>query len=352
VTPELDFVVPGPLEQLTGGYVYGARMVAGLRDLGWTVRVHNLPGRFPDLDSEARSALDATLAGLAAGARVLVDGLAMGGAPEAIEAHAGRLHIVSLVHHPLAEETGLSPADKERFARTERRALARCAGVIVTSAFTARGLAAYGVPTARVRVVPPGTAPARPAAGSAPGAPPVLLCVATVTPRKGHEVLVESLGLVRDLPWTCILAGSLERDPDHAAAVRERVARQGLADRIAFVGERRGEGLEALYHGADAFVLATHYEGYGMVLADALAHGLPIVSTTGGAVPFTVPGDAALLVPPGDAGAFAEALRRLLDPASTERSRLAAAARRHAERLPSWPESASAFARAIEELTR
>jgi glycosyltransferase involved in cell wall biosynthesis len=351
VTPELDFVVPGPLEQLTGGYVYASHMVTGLRDLGWTVRVHDLPGRFPDPDAAARCALDATLAALQPDSRVLVDGLAMGGLPEPVEAHAERLRILSLVHHPLADETGLSAADKERFLRTERRALARCAGVLVTSEFTARSLAAYGVPAARLRVVPPGTARARLAIGSRAGSPPSLLCLATITPRKGHEVLVEALGMVRDLAWTCVCAGSLERDPGHASHVRGRVARLGLGDRVAFVGERRGEGLESLYHGADVFVLATHFEGYGMVLAEALARGLPIVSTTGGAVPFTVPGDAAILVPPGDAAAFADALRRVLDPSSPVRAQLAAAARRHAESLPTWPESASAFARAIEELT-
>ncbi len=350
MTLELDFVIPGPLEQLTGGYVYAARMVAGLGDLGWKVRVHDLPGRFPDPDPVARRALDAALAALPAGALVLVDGLAMGGVPEPIEAHGDRLRILGLVHHPLAEETGLSVADRERFTSTERRALERCAGVLVTSEYTARGLAAYGVAASRIRVVRPGTVAARPAAGSGAGAPASLLCVATVTPRKGHDVLVESLGLVRDLAWTCVCAGSLERDPRYAGSVRERVVGMGLGSRIAFVGERAGEGLEALYHAADVFVLATRFEGYGMVLSEALAHGLPIVSTTGGAVPFTVPQDAGILAPPGDARAFADALRRVLDRASDVRPRLAAAARSHAARLPTWGDSAAAFARAIGEL--
>jgi len=350
VTSELHFVVPGPLEQLTGGYVYDAHVVAALRDRGWNVHVHNLRGRFPDPDATARASLTATLADVPAGARVVVDGLGMGVLPDVIEAHAKRLRILSLVHHPLAEETGVAPADKERFARTERRAIAACAGVIVTSGFTARVLDTYGVGAERARVAPPGTDRARPAIGPRPGAPPALLCVASVTPRKGHDVLVAALEQVRDLEWTCVCVGSTERDLDHAASVRAKVARAGLNERVSFVGEREGEQLEAQYHGASVFVLASYYEGYGMALAEAIARGLPIVSTTGGAIPFTVPADASVLVPPGDAEAFASALRSVLDPDATLREELAAAARRRAAELPTWDEAVDEFAAAVREL--
>jgi glycosyltransferase involved in cell wall biosynthesis len=352
VTSELHVVVPGPLDQLTGGYVYDAAMVRGLRDLGWKVHVHNLAGRFPDPDAEAIEALSATLAGLPSSARVLIDGLAMGGLPEPIEGHADRLRIVGMVHHPLAEETGLSIADKERLIRTERRALAAVTGVIVTSGFTASALEPYGVAPDQVRVAPPGIDPARPAVGPAPGRPPTLLCVASVTPRKGHDVLVAALAEVRDLAWTCVCVGSTERDRDHAEVVRSGVARAGLRDRVSFVGEREGEELEAHFHGASVFVLASHYEGYGMVLAEAIARGLPVVSTTGGAIPFTVPADAGLLVPPGDAAAFAGALRAVLEPGATLRDELADAARRHAARLPTWSDAARVFAAAVDDLTR
>jgi glycosyltransferase involved in cell wall biosynthesis len=349
---ELHLVVPGPLGQLTGGYVYDARIVAGLRELGWRVQVHNLAGRFPDPDAVARNVMGTTLASLSDGARVVIDGLAMGGLPAPIEAHGGRLRILSLVHHPLAEETGLSAADRTRFAESERRALAPCVGVLVSSAFTARGLEAYGVAEARIRVVVPGTEPARPAVGPGPGEPPTLLCVASVTPRKGHDVLVAALERVRDMSWTCVCAGALDRDPEHAGAVLRRAGAAGLAGRIELVGERAGDPLDELYHRASVFVLASHYEGYGMALAEALARGLPVVSTTGGAIPFTVPADAGILVEPGDAAAFADGLRRLLGPDATLRADLASAARRHAEKLPSWRQATEAFALAVDELTR
>ena len=348
---ELHVVVPGPLDQLTGGYVYDAHMVAGLRELGWKVHVHNLRGRFPNPDALAREDLGATLASLPDGARVLIDGLAMGGLPAPIETHGDRLRILSLVHHPLAEETGLSAGDQRRFADTERRALQPCAGAFVSSAFTARRLEVYGISAERIRIVVPGTEQARLAEGPLPGRPSMLLSVASVTPRKGHDVLVAALARVRDLDWTCVCAGSLDRDRGFADSVLRDVADAGLGDRIEFVGEKEGDLLEALYHRASVFVLASHYEGYGMALAEAISHGLPVVSTTGGAIPFTVPADAGILVEPGDADAFADALRAVLTPRTTTREALSAAARRHADSLPSWKEAAAAFAVAVVELT-
>jgi glycosyltransferase involved in cell wall biosynthesis len=344
-------VVPGPLDQLTGGYVYDARMVDGLRGLGWDVRVHELDGRFPDADEEATRSLGTLLGSLDDGATVVIDGLAMGGLPGPIEAQGDRLRIVSMLHHPLAEETGISEAEARRFAETERRALEPCVGAIVSSEFTARVLEDYGVPNERVRVVVPGTEPAQPATGSGTGEDPVLLCVASLTPRKGHDVLVAALELVDDLPWTCVCVGSTDRDPEHTEAIMQQVAEAGLDDRITFIGERLGERLDVLYGRATAFVMASWYEGYGMALTEALARGLPVVSTRGGAIPFTVPTDAGILVKPGDPSAFAEALRTVLGPDVTVRDELSAAARRYAVGLPTWADAAQTFAAAVEDLT-
>ena len=349
--PRLHLVVPGALDQQTGGYIYDARMAAGLRRRGWQVEVHSLEGTFPDADAAAGASLAGVLAGLGDGSRVLIDGLALGGLPEPVVAHRGRLRILALVHHPLSDETGLPTEVRARLADRERRALAAVAGVIVTSSFTARGLARFGVDAARVQVARPGTDPAPPATGPPPGEPPQFLSVASVVPRKGHDVLVRALSRLRDLPWRCVCAGSLERAPDHVHRVRLLVEEHGLAGRIRFAGECRRAALDQLYAASSLFVLASHYEGFGMVLTEALARGLPVVSTTGGAIPDTLPSDAGLLAPPGDEAALAAALGSLLDPeeapnragsgvaagpGAARRAGLAAAARRHAAALPDW----------------
>ena len=350
---ELHLIISGPIDQRTGGYLYDAHMAAGLERLGWTVVVHSLDGDFPDGDARAEASLTGVLAGLPQGTRVLLDGLAMGALPGPILAHATRLRVLGLVHHPLADETGLDAAQRDRLAALEREALSACMGVLCTSAFTATRMEIYGVPPARVRAVPPGTEPARPALGPAAGEAPRLLCVGTVVPRKGQDVLVRALARLRHIRWSCVCAGSVDRAPAYASTVRAQAAEEGLSDRVAFTGECGQPALDDLYHSASLFVLPSHYEGYGMALAEALARGLPIVSTTGGAVPHTVPAAAAILVTPGDEAALADALGHLLaGPAgASRRARMASAARTHALSLPTWDRAASAFARAILELS-
>ena len=357
--PSLHLVIPGPLDQRTGGYLYDARMTEGLRRRGWRVTVRSLRGTFPDPDEAARASMAEALAATPDGATVVVDGLALGGLPEPLAAHRCRLRILALVHHPVSEETGLAPDVRDRLAVLERRALAVPDGVIVTSGFTARGLGRYGVEAGRVRVVEPGTdRPPRPAR-AAPDGPPRLLSVGAVVPRKGHDVLVRALARLDHLAWECVCAGSLDRDPEHAARVLAEVEARGLAGRVRFVGECDSAALATLFAEAGLFVLASHYEGYGMVLTEALVHGLPIVSTTGGAIPETVPPEASVLVSPGDDRALADALAPLLAgpgaggsgaSGAERRTALADAARRHAAGLRGWDDAAAAFADAVSAL--
>jgi glycosyltransferase involved in cell wall biosynthesis len=350
MTPALELVLPGDPEALTGGYEYDRRIAAGLRDLGWGVNVHSLDASFPTPTAAARDGARRALARIPSGRVVLIDGLALGAMPEIAEDEAPRLALYGLVHHPLAEETGLAASQAEALRRSETRALAAVRGVVVTSPATARSLARYGVSRSRVLVVEPGTEPAALARGSG-SATVEMLCVASVVPRKGHLLLAHALAPLANRAWHLTCVGSLDRSPETAAAFRQALREHGLAGRVTLAGELGHAALAPYYERSDLFVLPTFHEGYGMALAEALARGLPIVSTRVGAVPDTVPGDAGILVPPGDAAALQGALARMLDDAGL-RARLAAGARRARERLPTWPQSCAKLAAGLMDWTQ
>jgi glycosyltransferase involved in cell wall biosynthesis len=341
VTPHLDFVLPGDPDTRTGGYLYDRRIVSGLCARGWTVDVISLGDGFPFPTEAQRAAAEATLDRLTGTGPVVVDGLAGGVLPEAMARLAARRPLIALVHHPLAEETGLDPATRDRMAASERAGLAHAARVVATGPATAARLTRdYGVSPDRLGVVVPGTdiGPIAPGTGD----PPVLLCVAGLSPRKGHIVLIHALAAIADRPWRLVLVGSTTRDPACAAAVRAAIAEAGLGDRVELAGELDADGLAARYAQADLFVLPSLLEGFGMVLTEAVAHGLPIVATTAPAIPDTVPPGSGLLVPPGDAAALAEALAAVLDrPARRAALRKAAIAAR--DRLAGWDDQAARF---------
>jgi glycosyltransferase involved in cell wall biosynthesis len=343
----LAFAVPGDLSTPTGGYAYDRRMIAELKTLRWNIDVIDLGEGFPHVDAQRRAAACATLAAIPQHRPIVIDGLAFGVLPEAAALLRARNPLIALVHHPLALESGLSKTEAEAFCASERAALAQAHRTVVTSPSTARLLTSdYDVPADRITVAQPGCDPAAPAKGSSDGIVR-LLSVGSLVPRKGHDVLIAALATLSDLPWRLTIAGDAERDFATAAAVKKQITLAGLTERITLAGAVAPARLSKLYQDSDLFVLASRFEGYGMAYAEAIAHGLPVIGTTAGAIPETLPNDIAILVPPDNAESLAHALRDLI--ASTgARRRMAAAARAAASRLPTWRDSALLFAAAIE----
>ncbi len=342
--PDVWFAIPGDLATLTGGYGYARRLIRALPGTGWFPHHLALPGSFPLPSSDDLDATADAFASLPPETPVLVDGLALGALPPALLGVCN-VSFTALVHHPLAEETGLSGSDVIRFQASERAALALAQSVACTSRHTFETLATtYGVPRDRLFLAEPGTDPAPRAAGNRTA--PKLLTVATLTHRKAHDVLIAALALIKDVPWTIDLVGSTERDAAVTAKVRASIAQHGLEDRVNLRGELKDDGLNAAYAAADVFVLPSRHEGYGMVFAEALARGLPIVACVAGAVTDTVPHEAGLLVPPDDPAALAEALRRVLTNQALRRS-LSEHAWDFGQRLPTWDDTAAQVSEAL-----
>jgi glycosyltransferase involved in cell wall biosynthesis len=342
------FVIPGDLETRTGGYGYDRRIAAGLRARGWDLTVVRLDDSFPCPTPAARTQAAAALAAIPDGGVVLVDGLAFGALPDEVCAGAARLAFVALVHHPLALESGLDPRRAAALEDSERRALTAARRVVVTSRATAAALGRFDVAAHRITVAEPGTDRAPLARGSGSAGDVSLLSVATLTPRKGYELLLDALAAIDGDNWRLRCAGAADRDPATTARVRERLRDDRLAGRVELVGDMDASQLAVEYDRADVFVLATRFEGYGMVVAEALARGLPVVSTATGAIPDLVGAEAGIVVAPGDGAAFADALARVLSDRGL-RARLAEGARRVRDRLPTWDDAVTTMARVLIE---
>ncbi|MEA2313122.1 MAG: hypothetical protein QOE28_3090 [Solirubrobacteraceae bacterium] len=329
----------------SGGNTYDRRVCDGLTALGWAVHEHAVPGVWPRAGAAGRAALQRAVRRIPDGAVVLLDGLIASAAPETLVPQALRLRQVVLVHMPLGHR---APAGEACAVRAgERDVLAAAAAVVTTSAWTRRRLGEmYGLSADGIHVAEPGVDAAALAPGTAAGE--ALLCVAAVTPDKGHDVLLDGLATARDLPWRCVCVGSLDRDPAFADGVRRRARDGGLRDRVRFPGPRTGAALDRTYAAADLLVLASHAETYGMVVTEALARGLPVLAAEVGGVPEalghgadgTRPG---LLVAPGDPPALGAALRRWLLDAEL-RGRLRRAARERRASLRGWAATASVLA--------
>jgi glycosyltransferase involved in cell wall biosynthesis len=345
VVKSVVLAVPGDLATSTGGYAYDRRIIAELEALGFDVAVLGLGEGFPRPSAATRATALANLAAVAPGRPIIIDGLAMGALPEVGTLDHHRL--IALIHHPLALESGLPAGEAAALWASEHQALAAAHHVVTTSEATARLLARdFAVPSDRLTVAPPGCDRVAFARGS-DGHTVALLAVGAIVPRKGYDVLIAALSTLPDLAWRLTIAGDRGRDRAEAARLDADIVGRHLGGRIGVMGVVSPKRLADLYAGADLFVLASRFEGYGMAYAEAIAYGLPVIGTTAGAIPDTVPSGAGVLVQPDDADALAAALRALIG-RPDERRRMAAAARAAAAQLPSWRDAARLVARAIE----
>lgn len=346
------FAVPGALAQRTGGYLYAQRVVDGLRAIGREVLVAELAGCFPQADEAARGAAEAAVAAAPQGSVVVIDGLALPAFDRALMRATGRLPVLGFIHHPLALETGLSVGAAARLGAIEAALWSRLDGLICASPATAREVLAAGILPSRIAVAEPGVdVPSVDVGADTERFDGLvrLLCVATITPRKNHQMLVKALARVRATGWRLDCVGSLDRDPATVASLRRSIDELGLADRITLHGEQPDAWLARAWREADLFVLASDHEGYGMVYTEALAQGVPIVATSAGATPDTIPPFACRLVPPRDVAALAGVLEALIG-SGGQRQTLRDGARRARATLVPWPAAVRRWANALDRL--
>ena len=344
----LHFIVPPGIEDATrpsGGNAYDRRIARGLAAAGWSVHVHEVAGSWPSPDARSFGALAALLAGIPDCALVLLDGLVASPAPDVLSSEAERLRLVVLVHMPLGQGT----TDDGARAR-EGAVLSAAASVVTTSAWARRALLQlYALPADRVHVAEPGVDPAELAPGTETAG--AFLSVAAVIPGKGHDVLLDALAPLAGFRWQCECVGSLERDPAFVERLRRRVLDDGLNGRVRFPGPQAEADLACSYAAADVLILPSRAETYGMVIAEALARGLPVVAAEVGGVPEALGRNAdgsrpGLLVPPGDPAALRDALRTWLEDPGLRR-RLRAAARERRASLADWSTTTSAVAEVL-----
>jgi glycosyltransferase involved in cell wall biosynthesis len=346
VAPE-GFDDPG---QPTGGNIYDQRICAGLAAAGWEVLAAPVAPAWPAPSAGARAELARVVSAIPDGEVALVDGLIASPAAAELLPHTGRIRLIVLLHMPLA--TAADARQDPSAAVSERAVLRAAAGVVVTSEWTRQQvLARYEIPAGRVCVAQPGVervaAPAQPVRGR-------LVCVGVLSQHKGQDLLVEALAGLADLAWHCVLAGSLDRDPEFVARLRSRIARLGYDRRVRLSGVLTGAKLSHAYTTADLLVAPSRAETYGMTVTEALAHGVPVLATTAGGLPEafghvadgTGPGQ---LVRPGDPAALAAALARWLGD-DGHRRRLRAAVRRRQPTLRGWEQTTREIAGALTAL--
>jgi glycosyltransferase involved in cell wall biosynthesis len=320
----IAWVVYGSLAQPTGGYVYDRLVVGGLRVRGDEVAV-----------LDPRSAGSIPWAELDV---VVGDGLCMRELGPAFEGASGRVSRVLLVHHLASWE--VERTDRELLRPIEARAIRASDRLIVTSHASAERLASE-YPGRAIDVVVPGS-DRLPRRARLPRSDEglELLFVGSLIPRKRLGILLEAVERVSDARVTLAIVGDSGRDPEHARAIEARIEQSpALRASVHTVGVLDDDGIARRMARADALVLPSSLEGFGMVLVEALHAGLPLIAARETARAAAIAESGAVIVF-DDVDGLTAALRQLL----RDRSRLEAMRRAVSDlSLPLWSETVSAF---------
>jgi hypothetical protein len=329
------FVLPDGIDdpdRVSGGNMYDRQLRQGLALRGWTLRMA------PVADGAAAAE---AIGGVAPDEMVLIDGLVAGWAPAAVEAASARVPVVIIAH--MISST--FPGAEGELVNSETRALRAASRVIATSEWTAGELVRMGlVASDRVAVALPGSREATRLTGADFRS---LLCVGAIAPHKGQDVLLTALGLLADQPWACTLVGSLAVDPEYAARVTAAASEFG--GRMRMPGVLHGAALDRAYQRAGLLVAPSRVESFGMAIADARSRGLPVLASAVGGIPEAVAAGGALLVPPDEPRALADALGEWFADASL-RARLQNHAEQASVTVPRWADTVDRVDQVLEAI--
>ena len=336
----IAFLTVGDTGRKTGGYLYNARLISGLRERGFEVEEIVACGASPGEQRTAAPRLGSAFDPSGYDA-IVVDALARIVVYPHLDLWRASRPVVALVH----ELPSVANGGRDR-GRGYEVPLLRANRLVAVSGHGREMLGNRGVETRRIHVVPPGFD------GVSRGERSRLrddlvrvLCVAQWVPRKGILTLVEAWTLHERTGAVLELIGETDADPNYEVRVRAAIEASSRGS-IVVSGRVDDATLGKAYASADVFVLPSRYEGYGIVYAEALAFGLPIIACDAGPVSELVGREAAVLVPPNDKDALCAALDLLLDDLKL-RSNMSEAAGHRAAQLPRWQDTVTGFESAL-----
>lgn len=344
------FVIPGDINLPTGGYRYDKEIINAWKTLGIDVELISLEGNYPFPSEQDKAQALEAINNFPKADIAVVDGLLGGASPEFMQALSKIMPVTALIHHPLCLENGLNENTAQALKDSEQKGLEFVSQIITTSPATTRTVTElFGFDKTKIHTVLPGVKRTQTSQGSK-NKTVQLLCVGSIIERKGHTFLLQALSRLKDLNWRLDCYGSTAFDTKLFDDLQRIVKAQNLSEKVIFHGAVTDDLIEAAYAKSDVFVLPSLYEGYGMVYAEAIVRGLPVIATTAGAIPDTVPKTCGILVEPKNIEMLKKALEQLISDKDL-RDNYKQGAINAESGFPTWQGSAMRFAEILKDMT-
>ena len=213
---------------------------------------------------------------------VVIDSLILGVIPDLIEEFAAKNPVVAMVHLPLSLNPAFNENQKKHFKESEIRSFKLSEIIIVTSGYTKSEIIKTGIDNAKIHVITPGIN-TMPEKRNYPVRPRNLLCVSRISSSKGQLTLIKAIERIHQFDWKLTFCGGYDRQDVYYKEIMHRISDSGLENKIVFTGEIPRLEIEEYYRKADLLILTSFFETFSMVLQEAMAFKIPVISTDSGA---------------------------------------------------------------------
>jgi len=322
---KIGLLVYEPLKDQSGGYLYDRKVIDYLRTQGHETLVYTFP-------FEAGKVIEDRVDLLLEDELCYKDLLAF-------NLHLKKktpIPVIAIVHHLKCLESIPHPEDERE---KEKNFLQSCNAAIVNSTATFEEIRKLGINLPAL-IAKPGCDHFRLPSGFERKIPQnhfKLLSIGNLIHRKGFHLILEALEGLPEFSWELYIAGDETWDANYAGLLKRKAGR--FKNKVKFLGKISGEYLSQFYLHSDIFVLPSYFEGFGMVIAEAIFHRLPVIASRVGGIPEIVQDrNEGILIPPGDKFALEQALRFFLECPERLKPFIEACSLRCSS-LPTWEET-------------
>lgn len=307
----IHFFVPD-IHSFPDPSTYAHKTINGLKRKGFTVKTYLLPGDFPFPSDESIRKYIQLVQSVPESEPVVFDAEAIASTPYVLKDISQHNPVICIVHVPLCIDPQYSAYQRTMITSLEKESYSYVSLFAATSEFAVQQLRNIGVEEEKIRLIIPGTSDAKQKVNY-PVVPFRMLSVANLSRNRDHSILVRAFSSLKTKKWTLDCYGNFSSDMSYKANLQEMISRYGLDEKIKLHEVVSENELEEVYAHADLFVHPADFDAYGISLMEALAHGVPVVASTGGGILNTVPADMGYFYKPGDVYGLGNIMEELFD---------------------------------------
>jgi glycosyltransferase involved in cell wall biosynthesis len=342
----LHFLCPGDINSLTGSHIFTKRFAEGLKKNGHQITIHQLSNDFPFPSDKSLQTVQTILSLIPESDTIIFDNLISSSISALLKECAHRNHLICLFHLPLSIYPGFSVYQREMLAFSESESLGFIHHILAVGPFVEKFLLQQGIDKKKIILTFPGVEDC-PQKKIYQPKPYRLLSVANLIRSKGHVTLVKALSALNNINWILDCYGDLDLDRQYLADLQALIRRNNLQNKIFIHGTISGKALSDAYLSADLFIHPSEFETYGIALTEALAHGIPVIASTGGGTLSTVPASMGKFFKPDDVYGLETILEVVFE--NTEiYKKLCNEASRYKSQAITWQKSADDFELAMQ----